>query len=138
MPKPWEKYAQAAPAASGPWAKYGGGGAPAGEFRAVPVAEPERPVEPDRFVDRLPSAGPYSRAIAVAAEDAIRAAGHHAMKPLHGAAQAIEHGVGYLAEQLLPEDVARAVRDTVAADDAALRRNEAEYQAQVPDSVAAN
>ena len=110
-----------------------------------------RAPEPDRITDALPG-GPVTRALLRSGEDATRAAAHHFGNALHGGAQAIEHGVGWLADQVLPGDdvgslvgggslgqrARRAIRDTIEADDAALRQREADYQAQVPDSVAAS
>lgn len=166
MPKPWEKYATPAPAAAaGPWAKYGpgGGSTVAPDFSAVrsdvripdSARIPERKIE--RLVDALPSSGPASRALLEGGEDFTRAALHHAGSALHGGAQLVEHGVGWLADQVLPEEpgnlsglitgkkaepktlagrARRAIEETIAEDDAALRAREAAYQAQVPDSVA--
>lgn len=64
---------------------------------------------------------------------------HHAMGPLHGAAQLVEHGVNAAANAALPEGSAlrQYVNQTVASDDAALKRREADYQARVPDGAAA-
>lgn len=101
-----------------------------GEFRAAP-----RKVE--RLVDAIPATGPASRILLEQGEDFARAAAHQAGSAFHGGAQAIEHGIGYLAERFAPESVAAPIRETIAADDAALRRREAEYQAQVPDSPGA-
>lgn len=114
--------------------------------------------QPERLVDALPGYG-VSRVIAEGAEDFARAAGHHAMKPLHGAAQAVEHGVGWLADQVLPDETRnisglitgkkaeptsiggrlhRYIDDTIAADDEALRQNERAYQATIADTAAAD
>lgn len=62
-----------------------------------------------------------------------QAAAHHAMSPLHGMAQFVEHGAN-AAANLLPADsgIRQAVNRTVAADDAALQRRESGYQASVP------
>src|SRR3546814_18470370 len=65
------------------------------------------------------------------------AMGHHAMNPLHGAAQAVSHGVQSLTDRLPQGNpVRQIVGETVASDDAALRQREADYQARVPDSMA--
>lgn len=67
------------------------------------------------------------------------AAQHHLMSPLHGAAQLVEHGVN-AAANLLPDGnpVRGAVNRTVASDDAALAKREADYQARTPDGAAAS
>src|SRR3546814_19251779 len=65
------------------------------------------------------------------------AMGHHAMNPLHGAAQAVSHGVQSLTDRLPQGNpVRQIVGETVASDEAALRQREADYQARVPDSMA--
>lgn len=100
------------------------------EFRAAPRREPER------LSDTLP--GGLSRLTAQGIEDFGRAAIHHAGSALHGGAQAIQHGTAAIADRVLPEEMAARIRAQVADDDEALRRREAEYQAQAPDSFAAN
>lgn len=71
----------------------------------------------------------------VNAADALQ---HHAGSALHGAAQFIEHGVN-AAANLLPDGnpVRGYVNRTVAADDAAIAKREADYQARTPDGTSA-
>ncbi|MEX3555790.1 MAG: transglycosylase SLT domain-containing protein [Burkholderia gladioli] len=69
-------------------------------------------------------------------EAGVRALGHHLMAPLHGAAQLVEHGVNSAVQSVAPgTGFAQAVQRTVDSDDAALGRNEAQYQATVPNGI---
>lgn len=64
---------------------------------------------------------------------------HHLMSPLHGAAQLVEHGVNAAANLLPDGNPARgAVNRTVASDDAALAKREADYQVRTPDGAPAS
>jgi hypothetical protein len=72
-------------------------------------------------------------------QQAVLAAGHNALKPLHGLAQDIEHGVGATVHAVAPGSSAdQAVSGVVSGDDAELARNEADYQRQVPDGLVNN
>jgi len=57
---------------------------------------------------------------------------HHGLNALHGLSQLAEHGVNFAANHVLPADssVRGAINRTVASDDAALAKREADYQAR--------
>lgn len=101
------------------------------------------------------AAEPFARPVA----EFGRATAHHAMSPLHGAAQAVQHGVQGLTNAATPapqqnlsglitgetpqargalQQFRQYVNETVARDDAALQQRENQYQAQVPDSLASS
>lgn len=68
--------------------------------------------------------------------DAASAFGHHAMNPLHGAAQLIEHGVNSGIQAIAPNStIAQYSQNAVNQDDAALAQRERDYQASTPDNA---
>lgn len=66
-------------------------------------------------------------------QDFYAAAGHNVMKPLHGAAQLIEHGLGGTANLVAPgSSVAQFFNQDNAQNDAYLRKWEQDYQNSTP------
>lgn len=66
----------------------------------------------------------------------IDALGHHVMNPLHGAAQFVENTVAKGASYLPDNPISRAIIDTAASDNAAMKAREASYQKAVPNNPA--
>lgn len=64
--------------------------------------------------------------------DLVTAAGHHLLKPLHGAAQIVENGAAKLFGLLPDNPVSRAVSQTAVQDNQALNDWETAYQKSVP------
>lgn len=69
-------------------------------------------------------------------EDFYAAGIHNAMKPLHGTAQLIEHGLGGAANLVAPgSSVAQFFNQDNAQNDAYLRKWEQDYQNSTPDNA---
>ena len=105
-------------------------------------------IETSGTADSMPSAPPAAapvtaqpapqadRGFLAQVGDAASAFGHHAMNPLHGAAQLVEHGVNSGIQAIAPgSTVARYSQNAVNQDDAALAQRERDYQASTPDSA---
>lgn len=69
--------------------------------------------------------------------DALSAAGHHVMKPLHGAAQLVENTIAAGAIKLPDNPISRYIVDTARQDNQAQAENERQYQASTPNSTGA-
>lgn len=122
--------------------------APKADFSGVSVKASSAPRKKSRH------AGQYG--ITPFLIDTLDAAQHHATGLLHGGAQFVQHGIQGAANALIdapaqtmsglvsgqapqattiPQRFRQSVNETVAADDAALRQREADYQARTQDNV---
>lgn len=156
MAGPWEKYQQTNQSADGPWAKYSGSAEKA-DFSDVQSSVSKSDSKPQVKRAATRHSGQYG--ITPYLMDFADSTAHHAMNALHGGAQAVQHGAKWLvnkaidapqrslsdlvtgnapAPQTLPQRFRQYVNDSVAADDAALRSREEDYQARTetnPSSV---